>query len=261
MGSINEKAQESFRKGLVQELQNRIKNIPDSALLSSEEVMALINAVLLEDKERHETVYEPKAWDFSVEKQMSVFASADEFVLKPFTPADKSFFYQVSRQYASQPLQIIFSEENDYHWNETQNEHTFYCIAEKSGYPIGYIGIKDTRKAIWEIAIELDRQHCNHGYGPKIILLFLSRLSEITLKDYYCAKVEVDNIASQKCMEKIGAKLIGLADNFFRGPIEKERFESENLDSINDNMIALAKRLNVEPRNLLSHVLEYEITI
>lgn len=97
--------------------------------------------------------------------------------------------------------------------------------------------------------------------GPRSIVLFLNEVSLITGKTKFKAKVEADNIPSQKCFERIGAKLIGLCN----GPIlkleeEKERFEENNLNLIDENMNELADRLGVEPRKLLSHVLEYRMT-
>ena len=62
-------------------------------------------------------------------------------------------------------------------------------------------------------------------------------------------------------MAKIGAELVGLCDGPFKTAEEKKQFEDEHIDRIDDHMRSLAIQLSVEPRELLSHVLEYEIQV
>lgn len=40
----------------------------------------------------------------------------------------------------------------------------------------------------------------------------MKTLQKITMYDLYRARVEVENIASQKCLEKLGAELVGIAN-------------------------------------------------
>ena len=77
----------------------------------------------------------------------------------------------------------------------------------------------------------------------------------------YRARVEVDNLACQRCMEKIGATLVGLTVGILSNEEDCKRFEQENLDKIDDHILNLAEKLNEKPEKLLSHVLEYEIEI
>ena len=73
--------------------------------------------------------------------------------------------------------------------------------------------------------------------------------------------MDTANIPSQKCFEKIGAELVGLCDGpFLKLPDEKKRFEDRNLNLLTDNMRELASRLGVDPRKMLSHVLDYRMT-
>lgn len=46
-----------------------------------------------------------------------------------------------------------------------------------------------------------------------------------------------------------------------KGDLAASYLQQGNLDRIDANMIALAKKLQVEPRKLLSHVLEYHLMI
>ena len=140
---------------------------------------------------------------------------------------------------------------------------SFFCIVEEVAQyaPIGYIGIKDTQAEIWEIGIELDRQHTQRGFGPRSIRLFLNELQLITGQSEYKAIVKANNYPFQKCLGNLGATFVRLCD----GPIlklqeEKEKFEDRNLHLIDDSIKRLAVQLGVEPRKLLSHVLEYRMT-
>lgn len=145
--------------------------------------------------------------------------------------------------------------------SEVSPPEVFYCIAEKDGVPLGYLGIKDTSAAIWEIAIEFDAKHTKQGLGPRCICLYLNEIQRITGKGEFRAVVEVDNIPSQKCFERLGAELIGLCDSvILKTDDERRRFEERNLGLIDAHMTELADRLGVEPRVLLSHLLDYRLT-
>jgi hypothetical protein len=86
-------------------------------------------------------------------------------------------------------------------------------------------------------------------------------LQRITGKNEFRAIIDSDNIVSQKCVEKLGAKLVGLCNGqILKLPEEKERFEEQNLHLIDAHMISLSKRLGAEPRKLLSHALDYRLT-
>lgn len=206
-------------------------------------------------------IYDKKAWDFSKEKDADVFAADGDLMIRPFRQSDRAFYYGIRQQYADNSSSIIYDPKNDYLWQEIQGEQCFYCVVEVGAVPVGYIGIKDTRESLWEVAIELDRQNCGHGYGSKTICLFLKALDEITLHSLFIAKVEADNYASQKCMEKIGATLTGITSVLPLDDDERERFEQEYADHIDDHMRRLAEKLDVDPIKLLSHVLVYEIEV
>ena len=146
--------------------------------------------------------------------------------------------------------------------SEALSPQVFYCIIEdsKKTLPLGYLGIKDTSTDLWEIAIELDEKYTRQGFGPQSIRLYLNEVQRITGRSAFKAVVEVDNLPSQKCFEKLGATLVGLCDSVvLKTDDEKERFEKRNLDLIDAHMIELAEQLGVEPKKLLSHVLEYRL--
>ena len=146
--------------------------------------------------------------------------------------------------------------------SEALSPQVFYCIIKdsKENLPVGYLGIKDTSAALWEIAIELDEKYTHKGFGPRSICLYLNEIQRITGKAEFKALVEVDNIHSQKCFERLKAKLVGLCDSLvLKTDVEREHFEKRHLDLIDAHMMGLAERLGVEPRKLLSHVLDYRL--
>jgi hypothetical protein len=107
--------------------------------------------------------------------------------------------------------------------SEISPPEEFYCIIEKDDVPAGYLGIKDTSTDLWEIAIELDAKHTRHGLGPQSIRLYLNEIQRITGKGEFKAVVEVDNLPSQKCFERLSAKLVGLCGSVVLKTDEEKR--------------------------------------
>lgn len=58
--------------------------------------------------------------------------------------------------------------------------------------------------------------------------------------------------------EKLGATPYGIAENILHEEEDMRNCEEENLELIDDQLIHIAEKFAVEPRKLLSHVLEYE---
>ena len=137
---------------------------------------------------------------------------------------------------------------------------SFYCVIEVGEVPVGYLGIENTEDDLWQLAVELDGQYINQGIGSRSIKLYLNEITRITGRTLFRATIFPDNIQSQKCVEKIGGKLVGLCiGGYVRLPEEQARFEEEILHLIDDIIQELADRLGVKPRKLLSHVLDYRL--
>lgn len=258
MGHIYSKAKKEQQIELANEILDYLNQVKDSdnwkALLLDK-----IHAMEVELDESPKKVYEKQAWDFSQEKAAYVFASDGDLTIRPLQERDKSFYYAVRQQWDSALPESMFDQENGLLWKPTQEESSFFCVVEQQSHPVGYVAIHDTRVSPWELAVEFDKAFCNKGLGPRTIKLFLSKIEEITLISLFRARVEVDNIACQKCMTKIGADLVGLGQGVLKTEEEMRKFEEENIGLIDEHMISLAEKLNVDPRKLLSHVLEYEI--
>ena len=203
-------------------------------------------------------------WDFSKEKEKDIFSEDEIILLRGYREEDNDFIRQIKKENSYNPEEY----DNDEFWNMSsmwlRRRNSFLCsvINKKDNQFIGYILIKDTSRNLWEIAIELLADHCNKGYGFRALSAFLPVVSKLTGKKQFQALVEVDNLPSQRLMEKSGARLIDLYDYAFHGDEEKAAaFEESHLDRITDRIIDLANQIGVEPRKLLSNVLDYRFYV
>lgn len=154
-------------------------------------------------------------------------------------------------------------EYREVYLKQITDKNTFFVAIIRKGDSayLGYIGLKDTSANLWEFCVELLPEYCNGGYGYDAVKLFLKRVSAVTGNEsqQFMALVETDNIPSQKLMLKLGGRLIDIYDYTFYDEALAESFEEEHLGEITEHMIELAEELMVEPRKLLSHVLDYRI--
>ncbi len=269
MSSILQKAQQEEAKELHQMILDKLDGLPEGTPIYRDalkeildEVIKSVEKPLTEERQAAKTA----AWDFSVQKSLPVFARDDGLLIRPIQPTDEEFYRSVRLQYSLIYRSAYYTAEGkkeDLFQSEALASNVFYCIIEDAEHslPIGYIGIKDTRTNLWEIAIELDGKSLHQGFGSRSIPLYLNEIHRITGKAEFQARVETDNIPSQRCFEKIGANLVGLCDSVvLKTEAEKLRFEERHLDLIDTHMTGLANRLGIEPRKLLSHVLDYRLT-
>ena len=260
MKHIFSKAQEQQLDKTLEEVLDYLEQLKDSENWK-ELLQEKLESMKAENDAAQQKVYEKNAWDFSKEKTLSVFVRDTDMVLRPFRESDKSFYYTVRKQWEQVVFCDMLSENNNILWENTQSESSFFCIVEWQEQPVGYVGICDTRESIWEVSVEFDKEYCFKGLGGRAIRLFLKAIEEATLKNLFYARVEVDNLACQKCMEKIGANLAGICNGALQTEEERRAFEEENQERIDKHIIQLADQLGVEPRLLLTHVLKYEIEV
>jgi len=203
------------------------------------------------------------AWDFSEEKSKSTFAFDDTLLLKPLTEEYYDLYIKTRAEYAYNSAFYLKPKNRSVALCELKQEQSLFMavVRQADDAYMGYVGLKDTSTNLWEFCIELLPEYCNKGYGCNAVKLFLKKVSEITENDkqQFMALVEVDNIPSQKLMLKLGGRLIDIYDLIFHDEERAEKFNEEYLDEITDHMIELAEELMVEPRKLLSHVLDYRI--
>lgn len=264
MGELFRKAGDQQLRNILEDVLQRVKSIePDPA--DESRGMDQIRDYLDDMIKKYQAINyrDEKGWDFSAEKQASLFIEDEHIFLRPITPDDKAYYLRVCGPCVSKlAITSIHQEVLDSSWAETIKDQAFYCIVEdKSVGPVGYIGLKDTSHNLWEISIEFEGQYCHKGYGTRVLPLFLKRINEITGENQFQALVEVDNLASQGLMSKLGGELIDIYDLLFMDGERAEQYEAENMDLITDHMRHLATLLHVEPQKLLTHVLDYRLYV
>lgn len=207
---------------------------------------------------------EKEAWDSTPYRSLRSFASDEIVVVRPLTLSDEDFYISIRAQWRALYRELAESDRRGNIIEETQKPEAFCCVIERvlDHASLGYVAVSDTSRDLWELSIELDEKYMYQGYGPRAIRLFLNKLGAIVGKQVFQARVEVDNLASQHCMEGLGAELVGISSTSAL-PTEKQAkdFEERHLDLIDDHMRELATRLGIEPRSLLSHVLDYRIAV
>ena len=112
---------------------------------------------------------------------------------------------------------------------------------------IGYCGIKNTAQPIWEIAIELLPEWTKHGIGFLALTAMLDEMKSRLGVSKYIVRIEPANMASQKLFEKLGARPSGIVDLWFNEQTTLKKCEEAGLHLIDDDMIEVAKKFNVEP--------------
>lgn len=263
MGRIFAKAQKDIANKELDEILAMLDDMKDEDFqISKQKILDRLDEMILEsEKKQIEPIAPENSWNFGKEKSWTTFAEDGIVRLCPFSNGDERFYYSIREQY--KVFEKNFSEDQLIagYWMETQKDSAFYCAIERISdcTKLGYIALKDTSKDLWEIAIELGSSHCHQGYGARAIILFLQKVQEITGKSQFQFLVEVDNIPCQNCMEKLKARLIGIHNFSFNTEEEAEEFEERNLELITEHMKTLAGELDVAPRKLLSHVLDYRI--
>lgn len=261
MSNIYDKAQKKQIDELVNPLIEIISQLEKSE--NNEEVISLVREridLIKKELNKNKESSKGELWDFGIEKTQDLLTEDDVLELKPLTADYYDLYIKTRYAYLKYKYNPLYRK---LRINEITSDEVFFAAAirKKDNAYIGYVGIKDTTEELWEIAVELLPEYCNNGYGYKTLRLFLKKIAEITenSKMQFRALVEVENIASQKLMRKLGGKLTGIYNYVFHNKDKAKEFEEEHLNEITDHMTELAKELNVEPRKLLSHVLDYRI--
>ena len=148
----------------------------------------------------------------------------------------------------------------DMAWNEHVEPKALMLTISKDGAYVGYCGIKSTAEENWEIAIELLPQWVNQGIGYKAMTAMMDSIATRLGVSRFRVRIDPGNRASQKLFEKLGAQPNGISEFLIHDQEALDKVEEDNLHLIDEKLIALAAQFDVEPRKLLSHVLEYTLT-
>ena len=189
----------------------------------------------------------------------SLIPVSETIFLRPVQPCDHEIFDTLQK--ANPLIQSMEDKEPflDLVWREHNEDKSLMMSIVMDRDYIGYCGIKNTAQPIWEIAIELLPEWTKHGIGFLALTAMLDEMKSRLGVSKYIVRIEPANMASQKLFEKLGARPSGIVDLWFNEQTTLKKCEEAGLHLIDDDMIEVAKKFNVEPRKLLSHVLEYEL--
>lgn len=192
-----------------------------------------------------------------------VLCENSEIILRKAIEDDKEPYYQLKKEYAYMKSAFGKPEYKDELWKEyLSGESLYYTIAKKKdNIFIGYCGVKNLNRRIWEIAIELKSECCHRGYGYDALKMYLETVARISKRHEFASRVDADNIASQNLMEKLEFQPYGLSEFLLHKEEDKLAAEEEYKDKLDERYMMLAKKFNAEPKRLLCHVLEYRIVV
>lgn len=180
-------------------------------------------------------------------------------LLRKVADSDRAAFLRLQQEYS--PLRSLLKDDkfcSDI-WGKHNDDSALMLSIEKDREYIGYCGIKDISGECREIAIELLPEWTHQGIGTAAITAMLDALNtRLGIADFR-VRIDPANIESQGLFEKLGAKPKGISEFILHNEDEIRQCEEENLHLIDEKLIAIAQKFGVEPRKLLSHVLEYTL--
>lgn len=195
-----------------------------------------------------------------------VFWSAGDFscpdgsiVLRPVTEEDREDYFEIQRSYSLVKTMLNDEEFCNELWDEYVCNTKLMCTIAYNGIYVGYCGVDNVAKRPWELSIELKPEWTKQGIGPAALGAMMEQIKLRLGVTEYTVKIDPTNLSSQKMFERLGAVPKGLAEFWIHDPKALEQCEEDNLHCIDDSIIAVAEKFSVEPRKLLSHVLEYSL--
>lgn len=190
----------------------------------------------------------------------SIIRVNDNVLLRPIEPGDREDYLLIQRENATMRSMLKEDAFCDMVWREHNGEKSLMLSIENMGSYIGYCGIKDTSQSLWEIAIELKRDWTKHGIGYPALSTMLNTINSRLGVTEYRVRIDPANYPSQKLFERLGAVPNGLSELWLHDQRALEKCEEDNLHLIDDRIMEVARKFEVEPRKLLSHVLEYKLS-
>ena len=224
---------------------------------------------MLREKEEHALANEPadtSPADRNILQLKHTFWSSGEridssngIILRKVTASDRENFLALHRKYAA--MQSVLEQESYCNsvWEEHTGQKTLMFSIEQDNVYIGYCGIQDLSSECPEISIELQPDKVSQGIGFLAVSAMLNELKSRLDRSEYRVRIEPTNYASQGLFEKLGATPNGISELWVHDKEELDQLENENLQLINDALVAVAEKFSVQPRQLLSHVLEYKL--
>ncbi len=184
----------------------------------------------------------------------------NEIILRKVQDSDKDIFIELQKE--NNIVKSMMKEEayRNMLWNEhIEYKALMFSIVVDNEY-VGYCGIKNTTHEQWEIAIEILNKWKHKGIGYRAISIMLDAIKNRLNVSEFRVRIDAENYPSQRLFEKLGAEPNGISEFLLHEEADIRRCEEENIHLLDERIQKLAKQFNVEPRKLLSHVLEYKLT-
>ena len=183
-----------------------------------------------------------------------------EIVLRKVRDVDREGFLALQRYYSPTPAMLAQEAYQNMLWSEHTEQKSLMLSIYKHGGYVGYCGIQDLSKKVWEISIELLPESTKQGVGYVAISSMLDTMRDRLGKTKYRIRIEPTNQSSQRLFEKLGAVPNGVSELWVHDREDLDQLENDSLQLIDDTLTSVAEKFSVEPRTLLSHVLEYKLT-
>lgn len=183
----------------------------------------------------------------------------NEIILRKVQDSDKHIFIELQKE--NNIVKSMMKEEayRNMLWNEhIEYKALMFSIVVDNEY-VGYCGIKNTTHEQWEIAIEILNKWKHKGIGYRAISVMLDEIKNRLNVSEFRVRIDAENYPSQRLFEKLGAEPNGISEFLLHEEADIRRCEEENIHLLDERIQKLAKQFNVEPRKLLSHVLEYKL--
>lgn len=184
----------------------------------------------------------------------------NEIILRKVQDSDKDIFIELQKE--NNIVKSMMKEEayRNMLWNEhIEYKALMFSVIVDNEYA-GYCGIKNTTHEQWEIAIEILNKWKHKGIGYRAISVMLDEIKNRLNVSEFRVRIDAENYPSQRLFEKLGAEPNGISEFLLHEEADIRRCEEENIHLLDERIQELAKQFNVEPRKLLSHVLEYKLT-
>lgn len=261
--TVTDNVKQAMAKAMMDEVLRMIDSC-ESETLTPEEIVARMKQFMADPPtEKVKKAASDDAAGLEIKKRFWNFGNISckngEILLRDVLDSDKDGYLQLQQAYSS--LRSLLQDERycEKIWRDHTDHTALILSITKDGEYVGYCGIKDLLKCQWEIAIELLPQWTHQGIGSAVIPAMLDALKNRLSVDNFRVRIEPTNTESQGLFEKLGAKPNGISKFILQNEDEIQQCEETNLHLIDDSLIALAKKFEVEPRKLLSHVLEYTL--
>lgn len=189
----------------------------------------------------------------------NILSSDETVTLRQVAPSDRGYFLDIQREYSVMKSMLKEEVYCDMVWKEHTEDKSLMCSILKDGSYIGYCGVNNITLEPWELAIEIKPEWTKQGIGAIAISAMLDQFKARLGISTFKVRIDPSNFSSQKMFEKLGATPKGIAELWIHDQKMLEQCEEDNLHYIDDKIIAVAEKFGVEPRKLLSHVLEYAL--